>query len=87
MRVSSEVFMKVGLDGARNVGSASLQSFVMRGIAREIVVIDRTHEVAKVGVTDQDGAALFSAVHLCVGDCGDLQGAQVVVCPLESGPP
>lgn len=83
MRVGSELEsagMKVGLVGAGNVGSACLQSLVMRGIAREIAVINRTHEVARGVVTDiQYGAALFSPVRLCAGHYSDLQGAQLVL--------
>jgi L-lactate dehydrogenase len=72
--------MKVGLIGAGKVGSACLLSLVMRSVAHEIVVINRTHEVARGVVTDiQYGAALFSPVELCAGDYGDLDGAQVVL--------
>lgn len=72
--------MKVGLVGAGKVGSACLLALVMRGVAREIVVINRTREVAEGAVTDiQYGASLFSPVDLCAGDYSDLHGAQLVL--------
>jgi L-lactate dehydrogenase len=72
--------MKVGLIGAGNVGSACLVALVMRGVAREIVVINRTHAVAKGVVTDiQYGTALFSPLEVRAGDYGDLEGAQLVL--------
>jgi L-lactate dehydrogenase len=72
--------MKVGLVGAGNVGSACLLALVMRGVAREIVVVNRTRKVARGMVTDiQYGTALFSPVELCAGDYGDLDGAQLVL--------
>ena len=70
----------MGLIAAGNVGSACLLSLVTRGIARNIVVINRTHEVARGVVTDaQYGAALFSPVELCAGDYSDREGAQLVL--------
>jgi L-lactate dehydrogenase len=72
--------MKVGLIGAGNVGSACLLSLVMCGVAHEIVVINRTREVARGVVTDiQYGAPLFSPVKLSAGDYSDLTGAQLVL--------
>jgi L-lactate dehydrogenase len=72
--------MKVGLVGAGKVGSACLLSLVMRGVAREIVVINRTRKVAEGAATDiRYGAALFSPVNLCAGDYSDLDGAQLVL--------
>lgn len=72
--------VKVGLVGAGNVGSACLLSLVVRGVAREIVVINRTHDVARGVVTDiQYGAALFSSVNLSAGHYSDLNDAQLVL--------
>lgn len=72
--------MKIGLIGAGNVGAACLHSLAIRGVAREIVVVNRTHEVAEGMVTDlQYGAPLFSPVELRAGRYGDLAGAQLVI--------
>jgi len=52
--------MKIGVIGAGGVGSACLLSSVLRGIAREIVVVNRDRKRAKAVVTDlQSGAALY----------------------------
>src|SRR5207237_10262284 len=51
--------MKIGVIGAGAVGSACLLSSILRGIAREIVVVNRDRKRAKAVVTDlQYGAAL-----------------------------
>jgi L-lactate dehydrogenase len=72
--------MKVGIVGAGNVGSACLLALVMRGVAREIVVVNRRPERARGVVTDlQYGAALSPPVELRAGDYADLDGAQVVL--------
>lgn len=72
--------MKIGLIGAGNVGAACLHSLAIRGVAREIVLVNRTHEVAEGMVTDlQYGAPLFSPVKLSAGRYGDLAGAQLVI--------
>src|SRR5665213_1502302 len=72
--------MKVAIVGAGNVGSACLLSLVMRGVAREIIVIDRQHARAQGVVTDiQYGAPLSCPVTLRAGDYADLDGAQLVL--------
>src|SRR3984893_18068941 len=61
--------MKIGVIGAGAVGSACLLSSIMRGIAREIVVVDRDRQRAKAVVTDlQYGVALSSVVQIRDGD-------------------
>ena len=51
--------MKVGIVGAGGVGSASLLSLVMRGVACQVIVLDKNHERAKGVVADlQYGATL-----------------------------
>ena len=51
--------MKIGVIGAGAVGSACLLSSILRGVAREIVVVNRERNRAKAVVTDlQYGAAL-----------------------------
>ena len=44
--------MKIGLIGAGAVGSACLLSVVMRGAAREIVVVNRDRKRATAVATD-----------------------------------
>jgi len=72
--------MKVGVIGAGAVGSACVFALIMRGAAREIVLIDRTRQRAKGVVTDmQYGAPLSGAVTVRDGDYGDLAGAGLVM--------
>lgn len=72
--------MKVGVIGAGHVGSACVLSLVLRGSAREIVLVDRTRKRADGVVTDvQYGAVLSPAVDLRAGDYADLAGASLVM--------
>ena len=72
--------MKVGIVGAGAVGSACLHSLVMRGVAREIVVVNRNPGRAKGLVTDiQYGAVIERPVDLREGDYADLAGAALVM--------
>lgn len=72
--------LKIGLIGAGNVGRSCLLSLAIRGVAREIVVVNRSHEVAAGIVTDlQYGAPLFSSVKLRAGSYDDLAGAGVIL--------
>ena len=71
---------KIGLIGAGAVGSASLLSAVLRGVAREIVVVNRDPKRARAVVADvQYGAALSPAVDIRAGDYSDLNGAALVM--------
>ena len=71
---------KIGIIGAGAVGSASLLSTVLRGVAREIVVVNRDPKRARGVVADvQYGAALSPAVDLHAGDYSDLNGATLVM--------
>jgi L-lactate dehydrogenase len=72
--------MKVGIVGAGGVGSACLLSLVMRGVACQVVVLDKNHERAKGVVADlQYGATLSPAVELLAGDYPDLAEAVLVI--------
>src|ERR1700730_10944960 len=74
------LFMKVGIVGAGGVGSASLLSLVMRGVACQVVVLDKNHERAKGVVADlQYGATLSPTVELRAGDYADLADAMLVI--------
>ncbi len=72
--------MKVGVVGAGAVGSACVFGLVMRGMAREIVLVDRTRARARAVATDvRHGAVLSRRVDLRDGDDGDLAGAELVM--------
>jgi L-lactate dehydrogenase len=72
--------MKIGVIGAGAVGSACLLSSILRGIAREIVVVNRDRKRAKAVVTDmQHGAVLSPVVELRDGEYADLEGASLVM--------
>ena len=72
--------MKVGIVGAGGVGSASLLSLVMRGVACQVVVLDKNHDRAKGVVADlQYGATLSPAVELRAGQYTDLSDAVLVI--------
>jgi L-lactate dehydrogenase len=72
--------MKVGIVGAGGVGSACLLSLVMRGVACQVVVLDKNHERAKGVVADlQYGATLSPAVELRAGDYSDLADAVLLI--------
>ena len=71
---------KIGIIGVGAVGSASLLSTVLRGVAREIVVVNRDPKRARSVVADmQYGAALSPAVDLRAGDYSDLRDAALVM--------
>ena len=72
--------MKVGIIGAGGVGSACLLSLVMRGVACQVVVLDKNQDRAKGVVADlQYGATLSPAVELRAGDYADLADAMLVI--------
>lgn len=72
--------MKIGIIGAGAVGSACLLSLVMRGVARELVLVNRNRKRAEGVVTDmQYGAVLSPAVDLRAGDFSDLAGASLIM--------
>jgi lactate/malate dehydrogenase family protein len=54
--------MKIGVIGAGAVGSACLLSTVLRGVAREIVVVNRDRKRAKAVVTDLQYGAVLSSI-------------------------
>lgn len=72
--------MKVGVIGIGRVGAACALSLVVRGSAREVVIVDRTRARAKAVVTDlRYGAPLCPEVALRDGDYADLAGAALVM--------
>jgi L-lactate dehydrogenase len=72
--------MKVGVIGAGAVGSACAFATVMRGCAREIILVNRDRKRAKAVATDlRYGAALSATVDIHDGDYADLSGARLVM--------
>ncbi len=72
--------MKVGIIGAGAVGSACFLSLVMRGSAREIVLVNRDRKRAQGVVTDvQYGTVLSPPIAVRDGDYSDLAGSSVVM--------
>src|SRR5712671_3456512 len=71
---------RIGVIGAGAVGSAALLSLVVRGSAREIVVLNRGRKRARAVATDlRYGAALSPFVDVRDGDYPDLAGASLVM--------
>jgi L-lactate dehydrogenase len=72
--------MKVAIVGAGQVGSACFLAMVMRGSAREVVLVNRDRKRAKGVVTDvQYGTVLSPPVTVRDGDYSDLAGSSVVM--------
>jgi L-lactate dehydrogenase len=71
---------KVGVVGVGGVGQACAFALMLRGSAREIVLVDRTAERAEGVATDMRyGVPLSPTVEMRAGDWGDLDGAGVVL--------
>jgi L-lactate dehydrogenase len=72
--------MKIGIVGAGSVGCACAMAAVIRGSAREIVVVNRTRKTARAVATDiRYGIPLGRKVDITDGDYKELQGAGVVL--------
>lgn len=72
--------MKVGVVGAGAVGAATVMSLVLRGSAREIVVINKNRKRAIGVITDMlYGAPLSRKVDLYDGDYSELSGSSLVM--------
>lgn len=72
--------MKVGIVGTGAVGSACALSLVLRGTAREIVLVNKTIKRAEAVATDiRYGAALSPAVNIYAGDYQALAGASLAM--------
>lgn len=72
--------MMVGIVGAGAVGTACMFAMALRGSAREIVLVNRTHERARGAVADlQYGTVLGPPVSLRAGRYDDLRGAAIVM--------
>ena len=72
--------MKVGIIGTGLVGATTAYALVMRGIGREIVLVDLNKERAQAEADDLLHAVPFaSPLQVTAGDYADLKGAKVVV--------
>lgn len=72
--------MKVGIIGAGNVGSATAFALLLRGIAREVILIDTNKEKAIAEALDISHATTFAfASTIRAGDYSDLTCADVVI--------
>jgi L-lactate dehydrogenase len=72
--------MKIGIVGAGKVGSACALAAVVRGSARNIVIVDRTRKRAKAVATDLlYGSPLCPKTEIVNGDYDDLADAALVM--------
>src|SRR5215468_10562228 len=72
--------MKIGIVGCGMVGSASAFALVMRGVGREIVLVDLNKARAEAEANDIHHAVPFShPLTIRAGDYDALTGAKVVV--------
>jgi L-lactate dehydrogenase len=72
--------MKIGIIGAGRVGCVCALATVVRGSAREIVIVDRTRKRAKAVATDlRYGAPLCPKTTIVDGDYDDLAEAELVM--------
>lgn len=72
--------MKIAIIGSGGVGKACAISSVMKGCAREIVLLDRNYKLAQAVATDlQYGAVLSPRTDIYAGDYSDLTGSALVM--------
>ncbi|MBQ7304304.1 MAG: L-lactate dehydrogenase, partial [Alphaproteobacteria bacterium] len=72
--------MKVGIIGAGNVGSATAFALILRGVAREIILIDSNEKKAIAEALDISHATTFAyASKIRAGKYEDLTCADVVI--------
>nr|HMP18318.1 L-lactate dehydrogenase [Gemmatales bacterium] len=72
--------MKVGIVGSGYVGSTAAYAMVMRGVGREVVLVDKNTERARAEADDIRHAVPFAkALNVHEGEYSDLCGAKVVV--------
>ncbi len=72
--------MKLGIIGTGNVGCACAMAAVIRGSAREIVLVNRTRKTAEAVATDiRYGVPLGAKVDIVDGDYDALEGCGVIM--------
>lgn len=72
--------MKIGVIGSGLVGSTAAYALVMRGIGREVVLVDKNMDRAQAEADDIFHAVPFaSPMNVSAGDYADLAGSRVVI--------
>lgn len=72
--------MKVGIVGAGLVGSTAAYAMVMRGVGRQVVLVDKNMERAQAEADDILHAVPFAhPLQIAAGDYADLAGSRVVI--------
>ena len=72
--------MKVGVIGAGDVGATTAYALVMRGVCREIVLVDLNKARAQAEADDILHAVPFThPARVSAGDYEDLRGSRVVI--------
>src|SRR6188474_2136352 len=72
--------MKVGIVGTGFVGATAGYALIMRGVGREIVLVDKNAARAAAEAADLRHAVPFAhPLHVRSGDYADLDGCRVVV--------
>jgi L-lactate dehydrogenase len=72
--------MKIGIVGSGAVGATTAYALIMRGVGREIILIDRNQKRAQAEADDLLHAAPFAhPLHVSAGDYPDLAGSKVVI--------
>jgi L-lactate dehydrogenase len=80
VRPKGDIKMKVGIIGAGAVGATTGYALVMRGVCREIVLVDLNKERAQAEADDILHAVPFAhPVRVSAGDYEDLRGCRVVI--------
>jgi L-lactate dehydrogenase len=72
--------MKIGIVGCGMVGASSAYALIMRGVGREIVLVDLNKERAKAEANDLSHAVPFAhPLRVQAGDYADLAGSSIVI--------
>ena len=72
--------MKVGIIGSGFVGSTAAYAMIMKGVGREIVLVDKNTERAQAEANDLYHAVPFSnPLQIRQGDYADLKGSRLVI--------
>ena len=72
--------MKIGIIGAGNVGAAAANALMLRGVGREVVLVDLDYKRAQAEADDiLHGAPFAHALQVRAGAYADLDGSQVVI--------